>query len=156
MAAQGPSAAVMLLLAVVLAMSAPHAQADMGKAAPSRQLQQLDQCPAGCTTAGCGLSSTSGGYYCSQCQGTLLVRAEDGVCVCPAGKYGQDNSCIDCPKGQWCAGGVFTGGNTPANITCPADMTTTGKRATSIRQCGECVCVCIHWWCLLMLLLDLC
>lgn len=111
-------------------------------ATPARTLKQVNtQCPAGCATGGCVLHSTSGGYKCISCQGSLLVTA-NGTCACPAGKYGTTNTCADCTKGNWCPGGTYTGPNTPVMIPCSTDtanaLTTPGRRATSIRACGEC------------------
>lgn len=53
------------------------------------------------------------------------------------GKYGTVEECVDCTKGGYCEGGVYTGPNTPIRKECPANMTTLGVRATSIDACGE-------------------
>lgn len=68
----------------------------------------------------------------------LLLTAVGRFCPqCVPGKYGTVEECIDCPKGGYCEGGVYTGPNTPMMKECPANMTTLGVRASSIDACGE-------------------
>jgi hypothetical protein len=81
--------------------------------------------------------STSGGYKCILCLGSLLLNTAKGTCDCPAGRFGGDGTCADCWKAHYCPGGTYTGPGTPAKTPCPASMTTTGRRSTSIRACGE-------------------
>lgn len=87
------------------------------------------------------LDSTSGGYKCTQCQGSLVVNNDDGTCGCPAGRYGTTNTCVDCEKNFYCEGGKYTGPDTPIRVNCTTDtsgdLTTIGKRATSKKSCGE-------------------
>lgn len=85
-----------------------------------------------------------------------------GNCACPAGKYAtaatatDPPQCVDCPKGSWCAGSDYylpsndlnplktdyPGTTAPRAQQCPVtasgNMTTNGRRATSIRACGGC------------------
>jgi hypothetical protein len=103
-----------------------------------RQLQQINTgCPAGCAADGCVPDSTSGGYRCIRCKGSLLVSADDGTCVCPRGKYAGTDTCLDCDKGSWCPGGRYTAPGVPAQTSCGPQLTTIGKRSTSIWSCGE-------------------
>ena len=121
------------VLALVLCCAAVSVQ--------GRLLQQVNQrCPAGCAADGCVLDSTSGGYKCIKCQGLLTVNADDGTCGCPAGRYATLNTCVDCDKGSYCLGGTYTGENVPAPTPCPGtnQLTTIGKRSTSLKACGEC------------------
>lgn len=104
----------------------------------SRSLQQVnDRCPKGCDTGACVLDSTSGGYKCTKCQNALVVNPDSGVCECPAGRYADGNTCTDCMKGSYCAGGMYNAAGLPAQTTCPNSLTTIGKRSTSIKACGE-------------------
>jgi hypothetical protein len=99
---------------------------------------QSQRCPAGCASDGCVLDSTSGGYKCTKCQNKLVVNSDDGTCGCPAGRYAPtENDCTDCPKGSWCAGGKYEAVNNPDKSDCTTDLTTIGKRSTSIKSCGE-------------------
>lgn len=101
-------------------------------------LLQNTRCPAGCDVAGggCVADATSGGYRCTKCLGKLVVNDADGRCGCPAGRYAEvENDCADCPKGSWCAGGIYSGVGAPNMTECSTDLTTVGKRATSIKSC---------------------
>lgn len=93
-----------------------------------------------------------------------------GNCACPAGKYaepavaGVAPKCVDCPKGSWCAGSdyflptnelnplrtQYPGVTAPRAQQCPVtasgNMTTIGRRATSIRSCGRFLCACVLAW----------
>lgn len=109
--------------------------------AQARLLQQATpnaRCPAGCADGACVLDSTSGGYKCTACKGSLVVNPDDGNCGCPAGRHGTTDTCQDCNKGSYCAGGRYTAPNLPAQTPCPNSLTTIGKRSTSIKACGEC------------------
>jgi hypothetical protein len=109
-----------------------------GNPISARQLQQINTgCPAGCAADGCVPDSTSGGYRCIRCKGSLLVSADDGTCVCPRGKYAGTDTCLDCDKGSWCAGGRYSAPGAPAQSSCGPQLTTIGKRSTSIWSCGE-------------------
>lgn len=111
-----------------------------GVAVQGRLLQEINtRCPAGCASDGCVLDSTSGGYKCIKCSGTLTVNTDDGTCGCPAGRYASDNDCTDCLKGSYCLGGKYTGPGIPAMTPCPGtdQLTTIGKRSTSLKACGE-------------------
>lgn len=115
--------------------------------AQARLLQQATpnaRCPAGCADGACVLDSTSGGYKCTACKGSLVVNPDDGTCGCPAGRFGTTDTCQDCDKGSWCAGGKYDGPNTPVQNACPNSLTTVGKRSTSIKQCGELVSAPLH------------
>jgi hypothetical protein len=59
--------------------------------------------------------------------------------VCPAGRYSPDGSfsCVDCPLQHYCTGGVFNGTQYPDAIRCPANMTTRGRRSTSVSACRK-------------------
>lgn len=104
----------------------------------ARQLQQINtDCPAGCAADGCVPESTSGGYRCIRCKGSLLASADEGTCVCPRGKYAGTDTCLDCDKGSWCAGGRYTAPGVPAQSSCGPQLTTIGKRSTSSWSCGE-------------------
>jgi hypothetical protein len=111
---------------------------DTNAAQPTRSLKQTNPtCPPGCAPDGCVLDSTSGGYKCIFCLGTLLLNTAKGTCDCPAGKYGGEDTCADCLKAHYCPGGTYTGPGTPPKTSCPSNMTTTGRRSSSIRACGE-------------------
>jgi len=104
----------------------------------TRSLKEVNTgCPAGCAPSGCVYDSTSGGYKCNSCLSSLLVNTATGKCDCPPGKFGADGSCDDCWKSYYCPGGVYTGVEDPPKLACPSDMTTNGRRSTSIRACGE-------------------
>mgnify|MGYP003586872557 CR=1 FL=1 len=100
------------------------------------------------------LDATSGGYRCTKCLNTLVVDQASGQCSCPAGRYAAvANDCSDCQKGSYCAGGLYSAANSPAQVACGTNMTTIGARATSIRACGECVVPCrgaLCSWCALL------
>jgi hypothetical protein len=113
--------------------------ADAAAAPAHRWLLQVNtRCPAGCATGACVLDSTSGGYKCTKCKGQLVVQPNDGTCECPAGRYASGESCVDCDKSSYCLGGTFDGLGAPGKVGCPSDMSTIGKRSTSIKACGEC------------------
>ncbi len=104
----------------------------------TRSLQQdgpNQRCPAGCDVGGCVLDSTSGGYKCTKCKGALVVNPDNGNCDCPAGRYASGETCVDCDKGSFCAGGTFTGTGAPTQTSCPNSLTTIGKRSTSVKAC---------------------
>lgn len=69
---------------------------------------------------------------------TMLYLRSAAVSACPAGKYADPAaaSCIDCSKGFWCAGEVYSSSSPPSQVPCPGNMTTIGKRTTSLRGCG--------------------
>lgn len=61
-----------------------------------------------------------------------------GFAACPPGKYTAGEArCIDCPKGSYCVGGLYSLADPPVNVTCPSSMTTLGLRAASIKRCGK-------------------
>jgi hypothetical protein len=107
----------------------------------ARQLLQTNtRCPAGCNIAGggCVSDATSGGYKCTLCLNNLVADEVDGVCKCLAGRYALNaDDCTDCSKGSWCEGGTYTAIGTPGLTNCTTDLTTIGKRSTSIKSCGE-------------------
>lgn len=61
-----------------------------------------------------------------------------------AGKWGSNNTCADCVRGYYCEGGTYTGPGTPVMAQCPYNMTTAGRRSTSIRACGKHTCSHAH------------
>jgi len=101
------------------------------------------RCPAGCAADGCVLDSTSGGYKCTKCKNLLTVNADNGKCECPAGRYAnadaENPTCLDCDKGYFCLGGEYKGASDPKREQCGdgTDLTTIGKRSTTIKACGE-------------------
>lgn len=107
-----------------------------------RQLHQSTRCPPGCAEGACIIDSRLGGYRCTRCVNTLVTNDSDGRCSCPPGRYAKNGSldCSDCSKGSYCVGGSFTlEGLVPQKAECGADLTTLGKRATSVQACGECL-----------------
>jgi hypothetical protein len=120
----------------------PHTgHQEANKTPQTRKLQQaVTFCPAGCAPNACGLAETSAASHkCSACLGNLLVDTFTGTCDCPAGAYAASDTagCVDCPKGSYCPGGTYTGPGVPPANSCPENMTTLGRRSSSIWSCGE-------------------
>lgn len=114
------------------------AAAGSSQAARQLQAEASTACP-GCTVDGCVFTSTTGGLRCNQCLNDLLVDQASGRCVCPPGSYSKpaDYSCAVCSRGLWCPGGFFdpTDASSAPQIPCPVNMTTLGRRSTSLRSC---------------------
>jgi hypothetical protein len=97
-------------------------------------------CPAGCDEegGGCVFEGSAAGCRCNLCLNKLVTIEEDGSCGCPAGRYAATpDDCTDCPKGAWCSGGPYTAVSAPNMTACGPQLTTIGKRSTSIAACGE-------------------
>lgn len=108
----------------------------------SRDLLQTGnaRCPDGCDlSGGCVRDTTTGGYRCVKCLGSLIVMRDTGRCGCARGRYAGSDTCNDCEVGYFCKGGEYVEATSaPAREECPSrdvGMTTLGTRAISNQQC---------------------